>query len=82
MMMMAMTQISFEELGVHAVAEASSCEHPREATVIEQVRVKPKCRGIAPWQVRCIQGHIAPQLLVPQDRGRALGAMERHVGEL
>jgi AraC family transcriptional regulator len=60
--MMAMAQISIEELGVHAVAEASTREHPREAAIIEQVRVMPKCAGIAPWQVRCIQGHIAANL--------------------
>jgi AraC family transcriptional regulator len=62
MMMMVMTQISFEELGVHAVAEASIRERPREATVIGQARVMPKCANIAPWQVRCIQGHIAANL--------------------
>jgi len=61
-MMMVMTQISFEELGVHAVAEASIRERPREATVIGQARVMPKCANIAPWQVRCIQGHIAANL--------------------
>jgi AraC family transcriptional regulator len=62
MMMMAMTQISFEELGVHPVAEASIRERPREATVIGQARVMPKCANIAPWQVRCIQGRIAANL--------------------
>ena len=61
-MMMAMMQISFEELGVHTVAEASTREHPREATIIEQARVMPKCANIAPWQMRCIQGHIAANL--------------------
>jgi transcriptional regulator GlxA family with amidase domain len=60
--MMAMTQISIEELGVHAVAEASTREHPREAAVIEPTRVVPKCANIAPWQVRCLQGHIAANL--------------------
>jgi AraC family transcriptional regulator len=60
--MMAMMQISFEELGVHAVAEASTREHPRQATAIEQARVMPTCANIAPWQVRCIQGHIAANL--------------------
>jgi AraC family transcriptional regulator len=60
--MMAMTQISIEELGVHAVAEASTREHLREPTIIEQARVMPKCANIAPWQVRCIQGHIAANL--------------------
>jgi AraC family transcriptional regulator len=62
MMMTAMTQISFEELGVHAVAEAATRERPREATIIEQSRIMPKCANIAPWQVRCIQGHIAANL--------------------
>jgi hypothetical protein len=61
-MTMAMTQISFEEFGIHAVAEASTREHPREATIIEQARIMPKCASIAPWQVRCIQGHIAANL--------------------
>jgi AraC family transcriptional regulator len=60
--MMAMTQISIEELGVHAVAEASTREHPREAAVTEPARVVPKCANIAPWQVRCLQGHIAANL--------------------
>src|ERR1700693_4679395 len=60
--MMAMTQISFEELGVHAVAQASTREHLREATIIEQARVMPKGANIAPWQVRCIQGYIAANL--------------------
>ena len=59
---MAMTQISFEELGIQAVAEASTREHLREATIVEQARVMPKCANIAPWQVRCIQGHIAANL--------------------
>jgi AraC family transcriptional regulator len=61
-MMMTMAQISFEELGVHAVAEASTRGHPGEAMVIEQARVMPKCANIAPWQVRCIRGHIAANL--------------------
>lgn len=61
-MMMAMTPISCEELGAHAVAEASTREHPREATIIEQARGMPKCANIAPWQMRCIQGHIAANL--------------------
>jgi hypothetical protein len=61
-MMMAIAQISFEKLGVHAVAEASTHEHPREAAILEQARVMPKCANIAPWQMRCIQGHIAANL--------------------
>jgi hypothetical protein len=65
MTMMAMTQISFEEFGIHAVAEASTREHPREATIIEQARIMPKCASIATWQVRCIQGHIAPPTCKP-----------------
>jgi AraC family transcriptional regulator len=61
-MMMAIAQISFEKLGVHAVAEASTHEHPREAAILEPARVMPKCANIAPWQMRCIQGHIAANL--------------------
>jgi AraC-like DNA-binding protein len=53
---------SCEEPGVHTVAEASTREHPREATIVEQARVMPKCANIAPWQMRCIQGHIAANL--------------------
>jgi hypothetical protein len=53
---------SCEEPGVHTVAEASTREHPREATIVEQARVMPKCANIAPWQMRCIQGHIAASL--------------------
>lgn len=46
------TRISFEELDVRAIVDASA---PAAATM-------PRCSNTAPWQVRCIQAHIAANM--------------------
>jgi AraC family transcriptional regulator len=51
---MTIMQLSSEELGVRAVAELSA--------IIEQPTVVPKCTKTTPWQVRCVQAHIAANM--------------------
>ena len=60
--MMTMTQISSEEPGVRVAAEGSAAERSAEATTAGHAMIMSKCANMAPWQVRCIQGHIAANL--------------------
>ena len=59
---MTMMQISSEQLEVRGTAEGSAAERAAEATAGGHAMIMSKCTNIAPWQVRCIQGHIAANL--------------------
>lgn len=49
---------SFKELGVHAIAGVSALGEP---ILMQQPNILTK-RTNTPWQVRCIQGHIAANM--------------------
>ncbi len=59
---MRMMQTSSEQLDVRDIAEGSAAERPPEARTAGHAMNISKCTNMAPWQVRCIQGHIAANL--------------------
>jgi AraC-like DNA-binding protein len=59
---MTMMQTSSEQLDVRGIAEGSAAERPPEARTDGHATNSSKCTHMAPWQVRCIQGHIAANL--------------------
>jgi AraC-like DNA-binding protein len=59
---MTMTQISSEQHDVRGTAEGLAAERSAEATAGGHAMVMSKCINMVPWQVRCIQGHIAANL--------------------
>ena len=59
---MTVMQISSEPPDVRGTAEGSAAERSAEATTGGHAMITSKYTTMVPWQVRCIQGHIAANL--------------------